>query len=205
MRKWHDVIQNTDDWYNLRLGKSTSSNFHKICANIGKSFGLPAKRYARKIALEKVTNKLDTTSMLSNKYLDRGHELEPIARELYEDHTMYHVSNGGFYEYGRFGDSPDGLIGDDGMLEIKCVIPETHWHRIEKGGYDTAYKWQIQGHLFVSDREWCDFVSYCPEFTEDKQLYIYRVKRDKELLSLMHDRLNKFNELIDQKIKLLKK
>lgn len=203
MRKWHDTIQNSEEWYKLRLGKITSSNFAKVCANMGKAFGEPAKNYARKKALERVTDQLDETENFKNSYMDRGHELEPIARMLYEEETFNHVSNGGFYEMGTYGDSPDGLIGKSGCVEIKCVVPNTHWKRIEKGGIDPAYKWQVQGHLFVSGREWCDFISYCPEFAPGKQLFIHRVERDMFLIKQLQERLEEFELLIQEKERLI--
>jgi len=195
-RKHHSILQNTDDWFRLRLKKSTSSNFDKICANMGKAFGNPAIKYAQKKALERVTGILDDTDSFSNKYTDRGDELEPIARELYEEETFNSVENGGFFEFGNLGDSPDGLVGLKGCIEIKCVIPNTHWERIKKDDYDKSYKGQIQGHLYVGGREWCDFVSYCPEFPEGKRIFIKRVFVDEDYQKLMIERLQEFEEKI---------
>jgi hypothetical protein len=199
---WYNVEQNSDEWYQLRLGRYTSSNFGKICANMGKAFGLPAIKYARKKALEQVTNELDETDNFSNKYMERGHELEPIAIELYELQTFNEVTNGGFYCNDLYGDSPDGLVGSDGCIEVKSVIPSTHWERIEKGGIDTAYKWQIQGHLLLSGRDWCDFISYCPEF-RPRPLYICRVERDEKMLEQLAERLEEFHALVLEKRKLI--
>lgn len=204
MRKWHNVIQNSEEWFNLRLGKTTSSNFAKICAHIDKpNFGDPAVRYARQKALEIATGELDTTGRFRSGYMERGSELEVNAVELYEYETMNEVTNGGFSEFGVLGDSPDGLVGQSGCIEVKSVIPAVQWIRIEKGGYDLSYKWQIQGHLYVSDREWCDFISYCPEHVPHKRLYVHRVYRDKEMIEKMIPRLEKFQELIQEKLELI--
>tara|TARA_R100000951_G_scaffold114801_2_gene120884 strand:+ start:170 stop:793 length:624 start_codon:yes stop_codon:yes gene_type:complete len=200
--KHYKVDQNTDEWLNLRCGKYTSSNFPKICANMGKAFGTPAIKYARKKALEQVTKTLDNSDKFSNSYMERGHELEPIAIELYERETFNKVDNGGFYCNEFLGDSPDGLVGSDGCVEVKSVISNTHWERIEKGGYDTSYKWQIQGHLLLSNRQWCDFISYCPEFIP-RPLYVYRVERNTEMLEQLKTRLSEFHELVKSKTKLL--
>lgn len=179
----------------LRLGKATSSNFACIMANNWKAFWEPAKRYAQKIALERVTRKREEESY-SNAFMERGNELEPFARTLYEQETMSEVTNWGFFEEWDIGDSPDWLVGDDGCIEIKSVIAPTHWERIENGGYDRAYHWQIHWHMLISGRKWCDFISFCPEFPEHKQLHIHRVHRDEDELKVMRTRINEFLELV---------
>lgn len=203
-----DVPQNSQEWFDLRLKKITSSNFAKIMANEGKAFGDPAVQYAQQKALEYATGVRDETGF-KGAFLDRGHELEPVARDLYEQETLYIVKNGGFYlqktEHEiQLGDSPDGNINNDGGIEIKCVIPNVQWKRIKKGGYDTAYKWQIQGHIWIGENQWCDFVSYCPEMPKNKQLYIYRVERDEEMISRMIKRIGEFKEIVVDHINMLK-
>lgn len=202
MRKFHDVEQNSDEWYELRLRRATSSNFDKIYANFGKSFGNPALQYAQKKALERVTGLMDETGFKS-ALMDRGSELEPIANLMYQEQTFNEVTNGGFMEFGMLGDSNDGNVGDKGCIEIKCVIPNTHWKRILAGGYDTSYKMQIQGHLYIGDKEWCDFVQYCPEFPEHKQLYIHRVYKDDKLQSQLIERLEEFELKVQEFTKIL--
>lgn len=199
-----DVRQNSEEWFNLRVGKATSSNFAKIMANEGKAFGIPAQEYAQKIALEIVTGLKDETASYSNQYMARGHDLEPIACELYEMENFVDVTNGGFNDHGWLGDSPDGNVGDDGCIEIKCVVPNTQWKRYKKGGIDSAYKWQIHAHIWLGHKLWCDFISYCPEFPEDKQLYVHRVHRDNDMIDRLESRVLEFKELIDQNVELIK-
>jgi hypothetical protein len=127
-----------------------------------------------------------------------------MARLLYEKETMDEVTNGGFFEEWEIGDSPDGLVGEDGCIEIKSVIAPTHWERIENGGYDRAYHWQIHWHMLISGRKWCDFISFCPEFPEHKQLHIHRVHRDEEELKVMKIRINEFLELVKHYESLIK-
>lgn len=198
-----DVEQNSDEWFLLRMKKATSSKFGTIMANEGKAFGDPAKRYAQEIALEIVTGNKDERSGHTSKFMDDGHTYEPIARDLYEQQTFRTVTNGGFFYNGNYGDSPDGNVGKDGCIEIKCVIANTHWERLKKGSFDSSYKWQIHGHILIAEKQWCDFVSYCPEMPEDKQLYIFRVNRDEDIINRMKIRLSEFWQLVDENIKIL--
>ena len=123
---WIDVKQNTEDWFNLRLRKATSSNFDKIMAHYGKAFGKPAVQYAQKIALEIVTGKRDERGY-KGVYFDDGHLYEPEAVNLYEKENFVNVTNGGFNYIGSIGDSPDGNVNDNGCIEIKTVIANTQW------------------------------------------------------------------------------
>ncbi len=202
-----DIKQNSEEWFELRLKKATSSNFAKIMANDGKTFGLPALEYAERIALEYVTGVKDETGFTSG-FMDRGTELEPVARPRYELETLYVVTNGGFHIQKSnhkilLGDSNDGNVGKDGCIEIKCVIPKTQWKRLKKGGYDLAYKWQIQGHIWIGEKDWCDFVSFCPEMPENKQLYIHRIERDNDMIERMKLRINLFRQEVRKNIEIL--
>lgn len=199
---WVDVQQNTDEWQELRCGVVTASNFPKIMANYGKSFGNPAIEYAQKKALERVTGKVCNLGFKSS-FMDRGHELEPLAVMDYEFETFNFVSNGGFFKDGLIGDSPDGLVGTDGCIEIKSVIPNTQWKRLKTQKYDTAYRWQIQGHLFVSKRKWCDFISYCPEMNESNRTYIQRIEPNLEDFKMIDSRIAEFELEIEKHIKIL--
>jgi hypothetical protein len=173
---WIDVPQNTIEWEQARLGKVTASNFAAIMANNPKAFGDPAKRYALQVALEIVTGRKAEYSFRSTD-TDRGHDMEPLARALYEEQTFTEIGNGGFFDCGKYGASPDGLVGTDGVIEIKSVIASVHEANILRGGIDPTYRWQMIGELECSGREWLDFVSYCSDFPEWKQLYTFRIFR----------------------------
>lgn len=196
-RKWHDVPQNTEAWQSLRLGKATASNFGCIMANDGAAFGDPAKKYALQLALELATERKAEFSF-STDHMERGHEQEPIARMLYEDAEFVDVTNGGFFDCGDHGDSPDGLIQHDGVIEIKSVTAAVHYATLKRGSFDPAYRWQLVGHLDCTGRDWVDFVSFCSEFPEASQLIVYRQTRDdfKDELKRLEDRRAKFLELV---------
>lgn len=201
-RQWHDVQQNTEEWQNLRTAKATASNFACFMANDGNAFGDPAKRYALQLALERITGKKAEFSF-KNDDMDRGHDQEPIARMLYEDERFVDVTNGGFFDCGQFGDSPDGLVGNDGVIEIKSVIASTHYATLKRGSFDPAYRWQLVGHLDCTGRDWVDFISYCSDFPESGQLIVYRQDRDdfKEELKRLADRRAKFLDLVSETVK----
>lgn len=201
--KWIDVEQNSDEWFDLRLGRATSSNFDTIMANDGKAFGDPAKKYAQKVALERLTGKRDLTGNFQSKSMERGNILEPVVRAMYEKETFYSVTNGGIHISDKLGDSADGLVGKRGCVEIKVVEPTAFWDRLKHGGIKKAYKYQIQGHLYLGERDWCDFVCMCPEFPKGKSLYIYRQRRDEDMQAKLKTRLMLFENLICENLRML--
>ena len=198
MFKFYDIAQNTDDWFQMRAGKLTSSKLGTIMANYGKAFGEPAKKYAVNIAIEQITGNA-ISSGYSNEHMERGHEQEPVARMLYEEETFCDVSNGGFFGSEFIGCSPDGLVDDNGVIEIKSVIASVHYNNVKRQSVDPAYKWQCIGNLMFTGREWIDFISYCEEFPEDKQLYTYRLKREdlSEQFEMLNKRILEFKVLVN--------
>jgi len=199
MRKFHEIAQD-DEWLQLRMGFVTSSNFATIMANYGKAFGNPAIQYAQRVAIEGVTKR--SVENYTNQWMERGIELEEAARQMYSDMTFTDVAPGGFMEFGRFASSSDGLAGE-GMIEIKCPKYSTHFERLVKGGADYTYKWQMVGQMMCYDRPWVDFVSYCPDFPIDKQLYTFRLERDQAEEEKLIGRLNEFLTVVDDYIKYL--
>lgn len=199
MFKFIDVEQNSDEWYALRGGKLTSSKLPTIMANYGKAFGEPAKKYAVNIAIEQITGE-PIASTFSNEHMERGHLQEPIARMLYENSTFCDVTNGGFFDGGFIGCSPDGLVDDDGVIEIKSVIPHVHYASIKRNKCDPAYYWQCVGNLKFTGREWIDFISYCQEFPVEKQLFVHRMKAVDlaEEFSKIDFRVSEFERLVQE-------
>jgi hypothetical protein len=199
---FHDVQQNTDAWDALRLGKATASNFACFMANYGKEFGEPAKDYALRIALE-ILNRKKAEYGFSNADMERGHEQEPVARMLYEEENFVDVTNGGFFDWGQYGDSPDGLVGEDGVVEIKSVVAKTHYATLMRGSFDPAYRWQLVGHLDCTGRDWVDFVSYCSDFPIGNQLIVSRLSRNdcSQEIAMLNERRSEFLELVSKTLK----
>jgi hypothetical protein len=200
----HNVAQNTEEWFLLRAGKITGSDIGKIMANSGGAFGEPAKKLAINKAVERITGS-PIKSEYQNKYMERGHELEPMAIMEYENTYFCDVKSGGFYDAEIMGCSPDGLL-EDGIIEIKSVIPTTHFANIKRAGVDPAYKHQCNFNLMISEKEWLDFISYCPEFPENKRLFVFRIfkKNLQKEFSEIKERVKKFNSLIESNINIIK-
>jgi hypothetical protein len=197
--EFYDVEQNTEAWLTLRLGKPTCSMFGTFMAHYGKPFGEPAKREALRIALERLTGR-KAEHAFSNDHMERGHEQEPIAKMLYAEDHFADVQNGGFFDWGTHGDSPDGLVGTVGVIEVKSVLASTHYDTIQRGRFDPSYKWQLVGHIDCTGREWVDFISYCSDFPRDSQLFVSRLHRaecEAELRQLA-ERRAEFLALVDR-------
>ena len=202
--KFIDVEQNSDEWFELRGGRLTSSKLGVIMASYGKAFGEPAKKYAVNIAIEQITGNA-ISSTYTNEHMQRGHDQEPIAREMYEDDYFCDVTNGGFFESDFIGCSPDGLVDEDGVIEIKSVISTTHFATLKRQNVDPAYKWQCIGNLKFTGRDWIDFISYCEEFPDSKQLFVKRMKKEEftEEFKMIDYRIEQFKQLVSDSKKLI--
>jgi hypothetical protein len=179
-----ELIQGSDEWLEARKGVATASNFSQIITPSSGKESASIGKFAKKLALEICYEKL-TENNFKSAAMQAGNELEPIARSLYQKKTLELVEEAGFMisDCGCFGYSPDGLVGDDGLIEIKSVEAEKHSEIILDGKAPLDYKCQIQGGLWISERKWCDLVvynHYCKN--EDKKLLIFRVDRDEEFI-----------------------
>lgn len=197
---WHDVEQKTNEWLDLRVGKATCSKFGVIMVNDGKAFGNPAKDYAAELAVGRITGKQSVNASYSNSQMERGHDQEPIARELYERENFVAITNGGFFDCGEYGDSPDGLAGDDGVIEIKSVIIKVHFAAIKRNKPDPTYFWQHIGHLDCTGRDWVDCVSFCDDFPDSSKLITYRIRKEDvaDELQRLQIRRSEFLCLVDE-------
>lgn len=197
---FEDIEQGTEEWYDIRRGVLTASAVKALKAS---KLGDGAVTLAKKMAMEIVTNY--ETDIVHTYYMDRGNELEPEARKLYEEKTGNKVKEVGFVlikELG-IGVSPDGLVGSDGMVEFKAPKYTTHMDTLKSGKYDPQYYPQMQMQLLVTGRGWVDFVSYCPDMPDKHQMFIDRVKRDEKFQSFLYDRMKEFRGIIDEWVKVL--
>lgn len=163
-----------------------------------------AETYMTELLAEKLTG--ETKPFFENDAMRWGTETEPQARAMYELKSGNDVKEVAFIELNDFiGVSPDGLIGDDGMLEIKCPTTITQIKRALTDDYSKDYYTQIQCQLWVAEREWCDFVSFDPRLDVDAGYLLQRVCRDDEFIKGMieksHAFIDRLNELHERLIK----
>lgn len=181
----HKCEQGTDEWLDLRKGVASASNFKKLIAPKTEKPSATAKKYAKELALELAYHELKAESFKSAAMED-GNVREELARQSYQERTLSLVEEVGFItsDCGNFGYSPDGLVGNDGLIEIKCLEAEAHSEILLKGAKEMPddYKCQVQGGLWLSERKWCDFVAYGKIKNEEKNLIIIRVFRDEEFI-----------------------
>ena len=198
-----EIEQGSASWHELRLGKVTASRVSDVLTNgRGGAVSKTAESYMMELIAEKLTGM--TKPFFENDAMRWGTETEPQARSMYEiNNDFITVDEVAFIEFNDFiGVSPDGLIGDDGMLEIKCPTSTTQIKRALSDDYSADYKSQIQMQLWVSGREWCDFVSFDPRLDCEASYLHKRVFRDEEYIKQMEVKVFAFvermNELINK-------
>ncbi len=172
--------QGSAEWLADRCGMVTASRFSDVLA---RGQGKTRAAYMRQVVAERLTGK--PTESYKNAHMERGTEQEPFARMAYEAKTGHIVEEVGFISAAGYGCSPDGLIDSDGGAEIKSVIPTVQLDTILIGKCPTGHIAQIQGCMWVTGRQWWDFVSFSPDMPEPHNLYIYRVMRNEQYIATL--------------------
>ena len=168
-----ECVQGSDEWWEARLGFVTASNFHKV---LNKKTG--RKLYMRKVAAERLTDLPEDS--YKNDTMAKGSETEQEARRFYEIANDCQVEQVGFVMRDEdVGGSPDGLLDKDGLIEIKCPLSSTHLEIILSGKMPSLHIPQVQGLLWITNRKWCDFVSYDPRVVS-QPMFCVRVERDQD-------------------------
>lgn len=189
-----DIQQKSVEWHNMRAGKITASVMEKLFASAGRGDGvwsMGALNEFNRIVGERVSG-MASMNEIHSAALNRGNELETLARRLYQVRTFTKVREVGFVESDchTYGCSPDGLIGDDGMIEIKGYSRIDEHVKAVRGA-NNKHKIQIQFQLFVTGRKWCDYVSYYPEAGKGVQISIVRHYPDHDLFKQFEYKLKK--------------
>lgn len=176
--KVFDCEQGTPEWMACRLGLATASRFADVLATIKTGEASVRRNYRAQLVVERLTGRPVPT--YANFAMQQGTEREPVARALYEAKTGRLVQEVGFCRHDEMeaGASPDGLIDEDGGLEVKCPQLATHLEYLRLRTEPHEYTPQIQGCMWITGRQWWDFVSFNPDFPETLQLVVRRVKRD---------------------------
>lgn len=190
-----DLEQGSSEWFQARLGMATGSRFKDILTGTGK-LSTSADKYMNELLAEMIVGKPIETFQ-KTEWMERGNELEQEAADMYSFEKDIDVKEVGFVVHKDriAGASPDRLVGEDGLLEIKCPAPHTHVNYLLKNKIDTAYIPQVQGQLWLTGRKWCDWFSYHP----DMPSVCVRVERDEAYIKKLEDAIAGFNLKLQSK------
>lgn len=196
-----DIVQGSDAWIKRRLGKATGSRIIDIVSKTKSGPSKSRSDYMTELLLERLTgeqaNKFKSADMIW------GTQTEPQARRAYAFYNDADVIEVGFVDHPRIansGASPDGLVGDDGLIEIKCRKSANHLETLITQKVPEMYLPQIQFQLACTGRAWCDYVSFDPRMPEEMRLFVKRVERDEVFIATMESEVEKFLKELDAKI-----
>ena len=191
-----EIPQGTPEWFQARLGCLTASRANDACAA---ETTAAYQNYLWQLVAERETKTVEESYVSAD--MERGSELEPLARAAYEVHTGTFVTQTGFWPHPEikwFGASPDGLVGDDGLIEIKCPRTSTHLRYRSEGKVPTKYKRQMMCQLLCTGRKWVDFVSFDNRVRESKQLFIVRFEpKGKDIMEMLES-IQKFLQNVEK-------
>jgi putative phage-type endonuclease len=195
------IEQRSDEWFAARIGKVTASRVADVLAKTKTGYSTSRDNYMAQLVCERLTNqKADGFTSVAMQW---GTETEPLARISYEVAQNVLVDEVGFVPHPSIimaGASPDGLVGDDGLLEIKCPNTATHIETLLSQTVPGKYNTQMQFQMACTGRSWCDFVSFDNRLPAELQLFVKRVPRDNMYIRLMEEEIVKFLNELDIKI-----
>jgi putative phage-type endonuclease len=195
------IIQGSPEWHQQRLGKVTASKVADVTARTKTGWGATRATYMAQLIAERLTGQ--PTEFFTNAAMQWGTETEPQARAAYTLETGAEVQEVAFIDHPHIsmsGASPDGLVGSEGMIEIKCPNTATHLESMLGAEIDGRYIKQMQWQMACTGRQWCDFVSFDPRMPYHLQLKITRVKRDEKLIEEYAADIVGFLKEIDEKM-----
>ena len=199
--------QRSPEWFAARRGKVTASRIADILATIRNgNWAASRKNYAAQLVTERLTGR--DPEPFTNDAIECGIEQEAPAKEAYQKATGNAVVDEGFVDHPRIpeaGASPDGLVGDDGLIEIKCPTTATHIETLLNGEVNERYRLQMLWQMACTGRKWCDFVSFDPRLPEDMQLFIKRFHYDREEVKRIEDEVEIFLNEVSATVEALEK
>lgn len=202
-----DLEQRTDEWLHMRAGMVTASRVADVLAKLKRKEGMAQARhdYLLEVAIGRLTG-LNPETYVSPA-MQWGIENEPLARGAYQIATDREVQEIGFAIHPRikwFGSSPDGLVDEDGCLEVKCPNANTHLEYILADQVPLEYAPQMLAHMACTERKWCDFASYHPRLPKNLQLFVKRFERDDKLIAGMELEVEQFLSEVEELLGRLK-
>jgi putative phage-type endonuclease len=198
--------QRTDDWYAARCGKATASRFRDAIATLKSGAPAQAQRdYLTELVVERLTQQ--PIQRFQNAAMTWGTEQEPAARAAYERVTGISVEETGFVAHDVLlaGCSPDGLVDWDGLIEIKCPFNSAVHIETLLNGMPDDHRAQVQGQMWITGRQWCDFVSYDPRMPEPLQLHVQRIQRDPSFIADLEARITSFLQQVGTQVEALRR
>lgn len=198
--------QGTTEWFMARLGKVTASRVSDIIAKTKSGYSTSRQNYLAQLVVERLTQK--QTETYTNAAMQWGTDTEPLARAAYEIANDLMVDEVGFVDHPSIamaGASPDGLVGTDGLVEIKCPNTATHIETLLNDTIKSEYKTQMQWQMACTGRTWTDFVSFDPRMPEKHQIKIIHVKRDDDLIKTLETEVIEFLKEVDKTIERIEK
>lgn len=199
------VEQRTKEWFAARLGKVTASRVADVIAKTKTGYSASRDNYMAQLICERLTGQQGES--FTNAAMQHGTETEPLARSAYENSRSLLVKEVGFINHPRIemsGASPDGLVADDGLVEIKCPNTATHIDTLLSQKVPTKYITQMQWQMLCCQRKWCDFVSFDNRLPENLQLFIQEVEFDPEYCAMLEKEVSQFLAELDSKVAKLK-
>ena len=198
--------QRTADWFDARLGKATASRFKDAIATLKN--GNPSQAqldYLTELVVERLTN--TPAQRVVTSAMNWGTEQEPAARAAYERATGRIVEETGFVAHDTLlaGCSPDGLVDWDGLIEIKCPYNSAVHIETLLNGMPAHHTAQVQGQMWITGRDWCDFVSYDPRMPETLQLHVQRITRDPGFIADLEARITSFLHQVGNQVEALER
>lgn len=194
-----EIEQRTAEWLALRCGKVTASKLADVMARTQKGWGASRANYAAQLVCERLTGTVEQS--YTNAAMQWGNDWEAAAREAYGLKVGEFVVEVGFVEHPdafiAAGASPDGLVGDDGLVEIKCPNSATHIATLRGEPIPDKYIKQMQWQMACTERQWCDFASFDPRLPDAMQLHVQRVARDDALIDEMTEAVQNFLAEVD--------
>jgi putative phage-type endonuclease len=198
--------QGTEEWFTIRIGKVTASRVADVIAKTKTGYSASRDNYMAQLVCERLTGQKGES--FTNAAMQHGTETEPLARAAYEALHDVLVDEVGFVPHPTIsmaGASPDGLVGDDGLIEIKCPNTATHIDTLLSQTVPGKYNTQMQFQMACTGRKWCDFVSFDNRLPEELQLFVTRVPRDEVFIRLIESEIVQFIAELDDKINKLMK
>jgi putative phage-type endonuclease len=205
LEAYKGIEQGSEEWFKARLGKVTASGVADILAKTKTGASASRSNYLIKLAIQRTTGQIEEG--YTNDAMQWGKDNEAQARVAYEIASNCFVDQIAFVEHPTikwFGASPDGLVNDNGLVEIKCPNSATHWEYFKAKAPPRKYYIQMQAQMACTNREWCDFVSFDPRMPERSRLLIVRVCRSNDFISDMENDVQQFLDEVQVEVNLMK-